>query len=65
MADAGYAVAFTVDPGVASRRCNRHGLPRVEVLAADEPFKLRLKLATAAWPQRWRTPLLRLCGVTD
>lgn len=56
----GYAAAFTVTPGRVERGCDPYALPRVEVLASDTPARLRLKLATAHWPRRWRQPLLRL-----
>ena len=56
----GYAVAFTVTPGAVERGCNRYALPRIEVLAGDSPRALRLKLATARWPARWRRPAWRL-----
>jgi GT2 family glycosyltransferase/peptidoglycan/xylan/chitin deacetylase (PgdA/CDA1 family) len=57
--EAGYAVAFTVTPGIADRDLDRWALPRIEVLASDSVRTLRLKLATARWPARWREPLLR------
>jgi peptidoglycan/xylan/chitin deacetylase (PgdA/CDA1 family)/GT2 family glycosyltransferase len=50
----GYAVAFSVTPGVVDGRANRWALPRVEVLASDSPRRLRFKLATAGWPPRLR-----------
>lgn len=56
----GYRAAFTVTPGTVERGCDPFSLPRVEVLASDTPARLRLKLATAGWPTRWRRPLLRL-----
>jgi GT2 family glycosyltransferase/peptidoglycan/xylan/chitin deacetylase (PgdA/CDA1 family) len=59
---AGYDVAFTVTPGEVGRSSHCWALPRVEVLASDTPARLRLKLATAAWPERWRRPLLRATG---
>ena len=55
-----YAAAFTVTPGRVERGGDRFALPRVEVLAGDTPARLRLKLATAHWPERRRRPLLRL-----
>jgi peptidoglycan/xylan/chitin deacetylase (PgdA/CDA1 family) len=61
---AGYAAAFTISPGVVRRGENRYALPRIEVLANDSPFGLRLKLATAAWPGPWRRRLLRLARVS-
>jgi peptidoglycan/xylan/chitin deacetylase (PgdA/CDA1 family)/glycosyltransferase involved in cell wall biosynthesis len=57
---AGYAVAFTVEPGVVRRTSLRYSLPRVEVLAVDTPRMLRLKIATAAWPDYWRRGLSRM-----
>jgi glycosyltransferase involved in cell wall biosynthesis/peptidoglycan/xylan/chitin deacetylase (PgdA/CDA1 family) len=57
---AGYAAAFTVDPGVVTRATARYALPRLEVMAGDTPLRLRLKIATARWPRRLRTRLLRL-----
>lgn len=56
----GYAAAFTIDPGFARRGSDPYALPRIEVLAGDSPLRLRLKIATAAWPRRWRRQLLRL-----
>lgn len=61
---AGYAAAFTISPGVVRRSENRYALPRIEVHAKDSPFVLRLKLATAAWPEPWRRRLLRLVGAS-
>lgn len=61
-AASGYRAAFTVAPGAVERGCDPFSLPRIEVLASDTPAKLRLKLATARWPARWRGPLLRLAG---
>ena len=60
--EAGFALGFTVDPGVVWHGGNRHALPRIEVLASDTPRRLRVKIATADWPARWRQPLLRLLG---
>jgi peptidoglycan/xylan/chitin deacetylase (PgdA/CDA1 family)/GT2 family glycosyltransferase len=57
---AGYQIAFTVEPGAVSRGADRFALPRVEVLAADTPRSVRLKIATADWPQRSRTRVLWL-----
>jgi peptidoglycan/xylan/chitin deacetylase (PgdA/CDA1 family)/GT2 family glycosyltransferase len=58
---AGYAVAFTVRPGIARRGVDPFAVPRIEVLAGDTPRKLRLKLATADWPaSRWRARALSL-----
>jgi GT2 family glycosyltransferase/peptidoglycan/xylan/chitin deacetylase (PgdA/CDA1 family) len=57
--EAGYLVAFTVNAGVVDASASRWALPRIEVLASDSPRTLRLKLATARWPARWRRRLLR------
>jgi GT2 family glycosyltransferase/peptidoglycan/xylan/chitin deacetylase (PgdA/CDA1 family) len=57
--EAGYLAAFTVDPGIADRSCNRLALPRIEVLASDSMRALQVKLATARWPARWRGLALR------
>jgi glycosyltransferase involved in cell wall biosynthesis/peptidoglycan/xylan/chitin deacetylase (PgdA/CDA1 family) len=57
--DAGYAAAFTVDAGFVQRGADRYALPRIEVLASDTPRKLRLKIATARWPERSRRRVLR------
>jgi GT2 family glycosyltransferase/peptidoglycan/xylan/chitin deacetylase (PgdA/CDA1 family) len=52
---AGYAIAFTVRPGIARQGVDTFAVPRIEVLAVDSPRRLRLKLATAGWPvSRWR-----------
>jgi GT2 family glycosyltransferase/peptidoglycan/xylan/chitin deacetylase (PgdA/CDA1 family) len=59
---AGYAAAFTIDHGQVRSGCNRYALPRVEVLAGDSTRSLRLKLATAGWPDRVRDRILRLAG---
>jgi GT2 family glycosyltransferase/peptidoglycan/xylan/chitin deacetylase (PgdA/CDA1 family) len=59
---AGYAAAFTVRPGLVERGADRHALPRIEILASDTLRTLRVKLATARWPDRPRTRLLRLLG---
>jgi GT2 family glycosyltransferase/peptidoglycan/xylan/chitin deacetylase (PgdA/CDA1 family) len=60
--DAGYELAFTVDPGVAGPGENPYALPRVEVLAADGPRTVRIKVRTATWPAWLRRRLLRLLG---
>jgi peptidoglycan/xylan/chitin deacetylase (PgdA/CDA1 family) len=60
---AGYLAAFTVDPGIAERSGNRLALPRIEVLASDSTRTLRVKLATARWPARWRGLALRAAGL--
>jgi peptidoglycan/xylan/chitin deacetylase (PgdA/CDA1 family)/GT2 family glycosyltransferase len=57
---AGYVVAFTITPGVVRRGDNRFLLPRIEVSACDSAKTLRLKIATAGWPDRWRRKALRL-----
>jgi hypothetical protein len=44
------------------RDSNRFALPRVEVLAGDSNRSLRLKLATAGWPNPIRDRILRLAG---
>lgn len=59
-ADAGYAAAFTIDHGKVRAGTDRFALPRIEVLASDSPRSLRLKLATAGWPDRLRRRILRL-----
>ena len=59
---AGYEAAFAIEPGVIGRRSDRYALPRVEVLSGDTPLRLRVKIATAAWPRRWRKLLLRMIG---
>lgn len=59
---AGYGVAFSVDPGRAERANNRFALPRIEVLASDTPLTIRVKIATAKWPQALRDRLLRYLG---
>lgn len=51
---AGYAAAFTIDPGWIRPGSSPWALPRVEVLASDTPARLRFKLATARWPSRLR-----------
>jgi peptidoglycan/xylan/chitin deacetylase (PgdA/CDA1 family)/GT2 family glycosyltransferase len=57
--EAGYALAFTVTPGKVAIGTDRWCLPRIEVLASDSIPALRLKLATARWPARWRGLALR------
>lgn len=57
---AGYAVAFTVTPGVVERGVDRYALPRVEVFASDDGWRLALKLAAAGWPPRVRRAAARL-----
>jgi peptidoglycan/xylan/chitin deacetylase (PgdA/CDA1 family) len=61
-AAAGYAAAFTVDHGRVRRGSDRYALPRIEVLASDSERSLRLKLATAGWPDAVRDRILRLLG---
>ena len=58
--DAGYAAAFTTQPGAVRRATDRYALPRIEVFASDTPTMLRLKVATATWPGPPRRALLRL-----
>ena len=60
VADAGYEAAFTVEPGVVERSVWRYALPRIEVLASDTPFKLRIKMATAGWHPGLRRRVYRL-----
>jgi peptidoglycan/xylan/chitin deacetylase (PgdA/CDA1 family)/GT2 family glycosyltransferase len=57
--EAGYLAAFTVGPGIADRSQDRLALPRIEVLASDSVRVLRVKLASARWPARWRELALR------
>jgi peptidoglycan/xylan/chitin deacetylase (PgdA/CDA1 family) len=57
---AGYAVAFTVEPGPVRGGGNPLVLPRVEVLAGDSPAVLRLKIASCSWPGPLRRALLRV-----
>ena len=59
---AGYEAAFAIEAGVITRDSDRYALPRVEVLAEDTPFRLRVKLATAGWPGRRRRRVLRAIG---
>jgi GT2 family glycosyltransferase/peptidoglycan/xylan/chitin deacetylase (PgdA/CDA1 family) len=59
---AGYDAAFTIDHGHARAGCDRYAIPRIEVLASDSHRSLRLKLATAGWPDRVRDRLLKLLG---
>jgi GT2 family glycosyltransferase/peptidoglycan/xylan/chitin deacetylase (PgdA/CDA1 family) len=61
-AEAGYAASFTIDPGLVCQGLDAQSLPRVEVLASDSQRALRVKIATVAWPKRWRDRLLRLLG---
>jgi GT2 family glycosyltransferase/peptidoglycan/xylan/chitin deacetylase (PgdA/CDA1 family) len=60
--DAGYAVAFTVTPGVVRPGADPHALPRVEVLASDTGWRLWLKLRAAGWPSPARRLGLRLAA---
>jgi glycosyltransferase involved in cell wall biosynthesis len=60
--EAGYAAAFAIHPGVAERCSNRYALPRIEVLGSDTSATLRVKIATAGWPERLRSRLLRAMG---
>jgi GT2 family glycosyltransferase/peptidoglycan/xylan/chitin deacetylase (PgdA/CDA1 family) len=61
-AAAGYDAAFTIDHGRCRAGSRRYALPRIEVLASDSDRSLRLKLATAGWPNRLRDRLLELLG---
>ena len=60
---AGYAAAFTVRAGVVRPGDDPFALPRVEVLASDTPWRIRVKVATAGWPAGWRQRLLRVLRV--
>jgi glycosyltransferase involved in cell wall biosynthesis len=60
--EAGYELAFTVQPGVIDKSQNPYALPRVEILAADSPRTVRIKVRTANWPAWVRRRLLRLLG---
>jgi glycosyltransferase involved in cell wall biosynthesis/peptidoglycan/xylan/chitin deacetylase (PgdA/CDA1 family) len=60
VAEAGYEVAFTVDPGVVERGAHRYALPRIEVLAGDGRLSLTVKLATASWPEPLRRRITKL-----
>lgn len=64
-AEAGYAAAFTIDPGRIRAGSDRWALPRIEVLASDTPRGLRLKLATAHWPPRLRARAWRLARLRE
>jgi peptidoglycan/xylan/chitin deacetylase (PgdA/CDA1 family)/glycosyltransferase involved in cell wall biosynthesis len=55
--EAGFAAAFTVEPGAVRRSLDRYALPRIEVSASDSPRKLAFKLATAGRRDARRTPL--------
>lgn len=57
---AGYQAAFSVTAGVVRRGANRYALPRIEIYAGDTPLSIRVKLATARWPDWLRRRLLRL-----
>lgn len=59
---AGYKAAFSVAPGTVTRSSNRYALPRIEVLASDTPMTIRVKIATAGWPEKLRIRLLRRLG---
>jgi peptidoglycan/xylan/chitin deacetylase (PgdA/CDA1 family)/glycosyltransferase involved in cell wall biosynthesis len=56
--EAGYRAAFTVTPGVVRTGSDPWTLSRVEVVSEDQPWQLRLKLAQAAAPARWRAWVL-------
>lgn len=58
--DAGYAVSFTIEPGIVRGGADPHTLPRIEVHASDTPRRLRRKLLAAGWPAPLRKGLLRL-----
>jgi GT2 family glycosyltransferase/peptidoglycan/xylan/chitin deacetylase (PgdA/CDA1 family) len=58
--ESGYRAAFTVTAGRVERGSDRYALPRIEVLASDTRWRLRLKLTTAAWPPALRRRILRL-----
>lgn len=68
---AGYEAAFTIFAGAVAvggasgdgSGQDRYLLPRIVVLETDSPRNLRLKLATAAWPERWRLRVLRALRV--
>ena len=61
--DAGFAAAFTIDPGFLRGSSDRFALPRIEVLASDGLVALRLKLRTCEWPRGLRGRLLRWAGL--
>jgi hypothetical protein len=60
VAEAGYDIAFTVDPGVVERGAALCALPRIEVLAGDGRLGLAAKLAAARWPEPLRRRALRM-----
>ena len=60
VADAGYALAFTVTPGIAERSADRLALPRVEVLNSDRGARFQLRVAAAGWPGFARRAAYRL-----
>jgi peptidoglycan/xylan/chitin deacetylase (PgdA/CDA1 family) len=62
--DAGYAVAFTVQPGMAGPRDDRLALPRVEVLASDRAGRFRLRTVAARWPRPVRHAVYRVLRAT-
>jgi peptidoglycan/xylan/chitin deacetylase (PgdA/CDA1 family) len=49
---AGYAAAFTIEPGLARASSDHFALPRIEVFGSDSPAQLASKLARAR--RRWR-----------
>jgi peptidoglycan/xylan/chitin deacetylase (PgdA/CDA1 family)/GT2 family glycosyltransferase len=63
-AEAGYALAFTIEPTELQTDSDRYALPRIEVLASDSVRGLRLKLAIARWPARWQALVLRAARLT-
>jgi peptidoglycan/xylan/chitin deacetylase (PgdA/CDA1 family)/GT2 family glycosyltransferase len=65
VSEAGYEAAFTVEPGVVERGSDPDTLPRLEVLAGDTPFKLRVKVVTAGWQRGLRRRVLRLVRTTE
>jgi peptidoglycan/xylan/chitin deacetylase (PgdA/CDA1 family) len=67
VADAGYSLAFTINPGriVAAPPEERFLLPRVVVVGSDTPRDLKLKLASAAWHPRLRRATLSRLGVEE
>jgi peptidoglycan/xylan/chitin deacetylase (PgdA/CDA1 family) len=61
-AEAGYEVAFTVDPKAVECGSHRYALPRIEVLASDGRLGLMVKLITASWPEPLRKRVQGLLG---
>jgi peptidoglycan/xylan/chitin deacetylase (PgdA/CDA1 family) len=52
VAEAGYALAFTVQPGVVRPESPRYALPRIEVLRQDTPRRLAVKMREARKARR-------------